>query len=112
MTLFAPYLVIATHLNFLTCIFGYTDRLPLNWYQIYVNSVVGTGWPAVESMFLMFFMIPVLTTCKKTFLDCQTYIVIIQGERFSISKFQELIHTVLSPFIIMPLQTGIGCLMK
>ena len=48
---------------------------------------------------------------KENFLDCQTYVVIIQGEVISISKFQELKHTVLGRFIKMPLQTRIGCLM-
>ena len=62
-------------------------------------------------MFLIFFMIPVLTTWRKTFLGCQTYIVIIQGEVILISTFQELKHTVLGHFFIMPLLIGIGCLM-
>ena len=62
-------------------------------------------------MFLIFFMIPVLTTWRKTFLGCQTYIVIILGEVISISTFQELKHTVLGHFFIMPLLIGIGCLM-
>ena len=62
-------------------------------------------------MLLIFFTIPVLTTWRKTFLGCQTYIVIIQGEVISISTFQELKHTVLGHFLIMPLLIGIGCLM-
>ena len=33
---FAPYLVIATPVNFLDGIFGYTSRLALHWYQICV----------------------------------------------------------------------------
>ena len=33
---FAPYLVIATPVNFLDGIFGYTSRLALQWYQICV----------------------------------------------------------------------------
>ena len=62
-------------------------------------------------MFLIFLMLPVLTTLRKTFIGCQTYIFMIQGEVISISKFQELKHTVLGHFIIMPLLIRIGCLM-
>ena len=71
------------------------------------NLLSSSAW----IMFLIFFMIPVLTTWRKTFLGCQTYIVIIPGEVISISTFQELKHTVLGHFFIMPLLIGIGCLM-
>ena len=49
----------------------------------------------LNRVFNIFFMIPVLPRRRKTLLGCQTYIVIIQGEVISISKFQELKHTVL-----------------